>query len=96
MAQPSGPTQLRIRVRPGARRPRVGGRRAGVLVVAVAAPAVDGRATEAALQALAEALGVPRRDLALRHGATSRDKTVTLQDPPADLADRVARLLVDP
>lgn len=50
------------------------------LVVRVAAPAVDGRATEAALSALASALGVRRRDVALVTGATSRTKIVEVPD----------------
>jgi uncharacterized protein YggU (UPF0235/DUF167 family) len=87
-------TELRvaIRVRPGASRPRVGGAydgpRGRALVVAVSARAVDGQATEAALRALAEALGVPRRSVSLLAGAASRDKLVAVQDAPADrLAD---------
>jgi len=43
-------------------------------VVAVTAPPVDGRATEAVLRAVADALGLRPRDLALKAGATSRDK----------------------
>ena len=60
------------------------------LVVAVAEPAVDGRATQAALKALAKALGIPVRDIVLVSGATSRTKLV---DVPDDLADKVAVLL---
>jgi uncharacterized protein YggU (UPF0235/DUF167 family) len=40
----------------------IGGFHDGAVVVHVAAPAVDGRATEAALAAVAEACGVRRRD----------------------------------
>jgi uncharacterized protein YggU (UPF0235/DUF167 family) len=69
----------------------VGGRYGeDVLVVAVQAPAVDGRATAAALKALAEALGVPVRDVNLVSGATSRTKLVEIPD---DLAGRFTDLL---
>lgn len=86
--------RVSIRVRPGASRTRVGGEHAGALVVAVGARAVDGAATEAALAALADALGVRRRHVRLVTGATSRDKVVDVEGlPEADLADRVARLL---
>lgn len=55
------------------------------LVVAVQAPAVDGRATAAALKALADALGVPARDVTLVSGATSRTKVVEVPDSAAVL-----------
>jgi uncharacterized protein YggU (UPF0235/DUF167 family) len=71
--------RLAIRVRPGAGRTVVGGDHDGALVVRVAAPAVDGRATEAALAALAEALGVRRRSVTLVTGSTSRTKVVDVE-----------------
>jgi uncharacterized protein YggU (UPF0235/DUF167 family) len=63
----------------------VGGSYAGSLVVRVAAPAVDGRATEAALAAVASALGVRRAQVSLVTGATSRTKVVEVEgaDPEA-------------
>lgn len=80
-----------IRVRPGAGRTRVGGEHAGALVVRVAAPAVDGRATEAALAAVAEAFGVRRRAVTLVTGATSRTKIVEVAGvDPARLTDLLA------
>lgn len=85
-----------VRVRPGASRTRVGGRYEGpygpALVVAVSAPAVDGRATAAVCRAVADALGVRARDVLVRAGAASRDKLLLVTDPPADLAARVTRL----
>ena len=87
---------IAVRVRPGSSRTRVGGSYPGAygaaLVVAVHAPPVDGRATEAVLQALAEALQVRPATLSVRAGATARDKLVAVADPPDDLAQRVARL----
>jgi uncharacterized protein len=89
-----------IRVRPGAARPRVGGAydgpRGRALVVAVAARAVDGKATEAALRAVAEALEVPRRAVTLVSGAASRDKLVAIARPPAGLPGLLADLLDRP
>ncbi len=60
------------------------------LVVAVQAPAVDGRATAAALKALAQALGVAAREIALVSGATSRTKAVEI---PESASARLAELL---
>jgi uncharacterized protein YggU (UPF0235/DUF167 family) len=85
-----------VRVKPGASRTRVGGSHPGphgpALIIAVNAPAVDGRATEAARKALAAALGVRATDVTLRTGATSRDKIFTVDDASTDLAERVSRL----
>ena len=61
-----------------------------ILVVAVQAPAVDGRATEAALKALAKAFEVPMRELTLVSGATSRTKLVEIT---GDHFDRLQQLL---
>ncbi|MFI7597747.1 DUF167 domain-containing protein [Actinoplanes sp. NPDC049681] len=82
-----------VRVRPGAGRDRVGGRYDGphgpALVVAVGAPAVDGKATEAVRRALAAALGVRPAAVTLKVGATSRDKVFTVA---GDAAGRLAEL----
>jgi uncharacterized protein len=68
--------RVTIRVRPGSGRTAVGGSHDGALVVRVGERAVDGRATEAALAAVATALGVRRRQVRLVSGATSRTKVV--------------------
>lgn len=85
-----------VRVKPGASRTRVGGRYDGrygaALVVAVDAPPVDGRATEAARRALADALGVRTSDVTLRAGARGRDKLFMVAAPPAAVAARLRDL----
>jgi uncharacterized protein YggU (UPF0235/DUF167 family) len=73
-----------IRVRPGSGRTVVGGRYDDALVVRVRERAVDGRATEAALRALADALGVRRAGVRLVSGTTSRKKIVEFDDAAAD------------
>lgn len=89
------PVRLAVRVKPGAARTRVGGSYgdAGALVVAVSERAVDGKATAAALLALARALGLSRGAVTLVSGAASRDKVVEVADPPADLGARIQALL---
>ena len=82
-----------IRVRPGAGRTSVGGEHDGALVVRVAAPAVDGRATEAALAAVAAAVGVRRRQVSLVTGSTSRTKVVEVADAGDAGAARLRELL---
>jgi uncharacterized protein YggU (UPF0235/DUF167 family) len=87
--------RVAIHVRPGSRTADVGGRHGVALVVRVRERSVDGRATEAALSALASALGVPRRDVTLVRGARSRAKLVEVPDAVAAvvtaLGDRMDR-----
>ena len=85
-----------VRVRPGAGRTRVGGCYDGphgpALIVAVSAPAVDGKATEAVRRALADALAVRSADVTLRLGATSRDKVFTVSPAGDETPGRLAAL----
>ena len=87
---------LAVRVKPGAARPRVGGRYDGAhgpaLVVAVSAPAVGGAATEAARRAIADAFRLRRATVELLTGRASRDKVFVVDPAPADLPDRIAAL----
>jgi uncharacterized protein len=73
-------TRFAIRVRPGARRESVGGRHGDALVVAVTAPAVEGKANEAVRKALAKAFGVRKQDVAIVVGERGRDKVVEVPD----------------
>ena len=87
--------RVAIRVKPSSSRTAVGGLYPATdsLVVAVTARAVDGKATEAALRAVAEAFGVRRGAVTLVTGATSRDKVVEIDGDPAELEGRRAALL---
>ncbi|WP_198679157.1 DUF167 domain-containing protein [Thermomonospora amylolytica] len=81
--------RVAIRVGPGASRTRVGGGHGDALVVKVTARAVEGRATEAALRAVADALGVRRRDVTLVSGATSRDKVVEVAGDETEIRAKI-------
>jgi uncharacterized protein len=70
--------RIAIRVKPGSARSGVGGEHAGALVVAVSARAVDGKATEAALAAVAGAFGVRRSAVRLVSGPASRTKIIDI------------------
>ena len=83
---------MAIRVRPGASRASVGGTFGDALVVRVCERAVDGNATEAALRAVAQALGVKRRDVRLVSGPTSRAKVVAVDTESVDAAGVAAVL----
>jgi len=67
----------------------VGGCHDGALVVRVSAPAVDGRATAAALAAVAAAFGVRPQAVRLVTGATSRTKVVEVDGADEAALDRL-------
>ncbi len=79
--------RIAVRVQPGARREALVGRLAsGEWKLAVTAPPEAGRANEAVIELLCELLGVKRRQVELKRGATSRAKVfeVTgLEEPEA-------------
>ena len=60
----------------------------GQIRIAVTSSPEDGRATEAARAALAEALGVAKTRLTLVRGTKSRDKLFRLDDQPGALSRR--------
>jgi len=83
-----------IRVKPGAKRDAVGGRWGeDALIVAVAAPAVEGKANDAVRRALAKAFGVRRQDVVIVAGERGRDKIVELDPEPDDAPVTLTRLL---
>ena len=61
-------------------------------MVRVVDPADAGRATEAAIRALATALDVPRRSVTLVRGATSRRKLLDIDVEPTE-SERVRAAL---
>jgi len=71
-------TRLRLRVSPGARSAEVVGRHGEAWKVRVAAPAEAGRANEAVVRLLADALSLPRDAVTLVSGHGARDKVVQL------------------
>ena len=81
--------RLTVWVRPGSARPGVGGEHDGALVVRVAARAVDGQATAAALSAIAAAFGVRRGAVTLVAGAASRRKIVDVTGADPAVLDRL-------
>ena len=85
---------LPVRAQPGARRTGVQGEQNGALKVAVHAPPQDGRANEALVEALREALGLKRSQVELLGGATGRDKRFLIRGlTRAELEAKVAALL---
>ena len=69
---------LSVRVHPGARKNSVTGVHADALKIAMTAPPVDGKANEALIAFLADALRLPRARITLVSGLTSRAKMVRI------------------
>jgi uncharacterized protein len=89
--------RLRVRVRPGARDERLRGWHGdGALKVEVTAPPEGGKANEAVVRLLADALGVRRIEVAVAQGHSSRSKVIEIEgiDEP-ELARRVERALAE-
>ncbi|HSM35055.1 MAG TPA: DUF167 domain-containing protein [Longimicrobiales bacterium] len=80
-----GRTRFRVRVVPRASRTEVAGEYAGALRVRLAAPPVDGKANAALIRFLSSALSVPRAEIRIVRGESSRSKTVEVDAPPADV-----------
>ena len=96
------PILLEIRVRPNSSRNKVGGSvgEPPRLVVAVQAPAVDGKANQAVIKELASAFGLRTRDFTIVYGELGRDKRLlidgdekTLQAKLEELIGEVPKLL---
>ena len=89
---------LEIRVRPNASRNKVGGT-AGVpprLIVAVQAPAIDGKANAAVTKELALAFNLRARDFTIVHGELAIDKRLIVTGDVIELAKRLEELSGDP
>ena len=86
---------LEIRVRPNAARNKVGGTAGDPprLVVAVQAPAVDGKANAAVIKALANAFGLRMRDFTIVHGEFSRDKHINVAGATPQIVARYEELI---
>jgi uncharacterized protein len=80
------PSDVRFAVRltPRAAVDRVDGVIDGVLRARVGAPAVEGAANNALIRLIAEELGVPRSDVRIVAGATSRQKLVVVDAGDAE------------
>jgi hypothetical protein len=71
-----GGVELEVVVQPRASRTRLAGLHDGRLKIQLAASPVDGEANAALVEFVAEVLDVPRRQVTLVRGDTSRRKTV--------------------
>ena len=89
---------LEIRVRPNASRNKVGGSVGSPqrLLVAVQAPAVDGKANAAVIKELANAFGLKARDFTIVYGELGRDKRLLVDGDERVLREKLNELIGDP
>ena len=85
-------TRLAVHVQPRASRSAIVGEHGGALKVRLAAPPVDNAANEALVAFIAGVLDVPRRQVRLVSGASSRRKLLEIDGiDAATLAERIAQ-----
>ncbi len=89
---------LEIRVRPNSSRSKVGGSAGDPprLVVAVQAPAVDGKANAAVIKELANAFNLRARDFTIVYGELGRDKRLLVNDDNQLVQARYEELIGEP
>ncbi len=68
-------TLLRVRINPRSSRSQITGWEDGVLSIKLTAPPVEGAANKAAIEFLADQLGIKKSQITLVSGHTSRQKT---------------------
>jgi len=76
-----GALVLTLHVQPGAKRTEVAGVHGTALRIRLAAPPVDGKANAELTRFLADAFGVPLRNVTLVRGDASRQKAVRIEAP---------------
>ena len=79
---------LSLHVQPGAKKTEVVGLHGGALKIRLAAPPVDGKANECLLEYVADTLNVPKRQVTLVSGLSSRSKLVAVVGMTAEEIER--------
>ena len=79
LGERSDGVRMSVHVKPRASRTEIVGVREGALVMAVAAPPVEGEANQALVRGLADVLGVPVRDVIVASGQAAKRKIVDVR-----------------
>lgn len=80
-----------VRVTPNASREGVTGEAAGAIRIRLRAPAVEGKANEALIRFVGEALGVRASAVRIQRGDSARTKVISIEG--METAEATARLL---
>ncbi len=79
LTERGGALRFDVYVKPRAAKTALGGVREGRLVVAVAAPPVEGEANDELVRALGSILGLPRRQVRIVAGQSGRSKVLEIE-----------------
>ncbi len=85
-----GRITLTLHIQPGAKKTAFAGLHGDALKIRLAAPPVDGKANEALLRFVAEALSLPKSAVSLKSGQTSRRKVLELHGATPEAVTRLA------
>ena len=80
---------ISLHIQPGAKREAVAGLFGTALKIALNAPPVDGKANAALQRFLADKLGIPKKNITICSGASSRDKRVFAAGITIDQAEKL-------
>ncbi len=84
---------LNVRVKPGARQPKIELSTAGELIVKVTAPPVDGAANKAVVKALSDYLSIAKSRIVLTSGTKSKIKRFAISVQASEDRARIESLL---
>lgn len=90
-----GDLEVDVHLAPRARKVGLGPIHAGRIKIQVSAPPVDGKANRAVCELVAETLGVPKSQVSILRGETSRQKTLRLQIGDVRRADVLRKQLAE-
>lgn len=92
---PAASATLSVRVVPRSSKNAVAGIDGGIVRIRLTAPPVDGKANEALVEFLSDALDLPKRSIDIVSGETGRTKIVRVDGIETDVAiARLAALLI--
>ena len=84
-----GGLTLSLHIQPGAKRTGIAGLHGEALKIRLAAPPVDGRANECLIAFVADVCDLPRRNVRLLSGETSRQKVLRIDGADESTAQRL-------
>lgn len=89
-----GGVTFAVRVQPRASRSGVAGELDGALKIRLAAPPVDGEANEELIRVLAKLFDMPRAQIAIASGQTSKNKLIRIAGMSADKAGEILQSML--